>query len=84
MIECKFNKGDYLTYHGGRNFAVYDRTDKKGYMHFKYYYSWFFEKVLTDYTMIVNYQDNFKPISEDEKLKFNEILDLFKKGEKYV
>lgn len=73
MIEEKFKKGDYIISHHCGDMAVYDKIDKKGYMHFKYYYNAMFHSFnnVKEYTMQINYQKYYDLCSEAEK----EVLD---------
>lgn len=81
IFEEKFKKGDYIINHTCGDIAVYDKMDKHGYIHFKYYYSNMFHhlKDVEKYTLQVNYQKMFELCNDEEKIKFNEII---KKHEK--
>jgi len=79
--EPKFKKGDYIINRRAKDMAVYDKVDKKGYMHFKYYYGGMLEKLkdVSTYTMLINYQDFYDFCTEEEKKKLDDIIEQDKK-----
>lgn len=76
MIEPKFKKGDHIINRSAHDMAVYDKTDNKGYMHFKYFYSGMFHKFndVRKYTLQVNYQKFWDLCTEEEIEKLDELI----------
>lgn len=72
----KFKKGDYIINRSCGDMAVYDKTDKKGYMHFKYYYSAMFHELADcdKYVMQINYQKFYDNCNEMERKTMDDIL----------
>lgn len=77
MLEEKFKKGDYIINRACGDMAVYDKVDKKGYMHFKYYYSGLFGELrdCTVYTMQINYQKFYELCDDGEKGKMDRVIE---------
>lgn len=84
MEEIKFKQGDYIINRSGGDMGVFDKLDKKGYMHFKMFYGGmlkYFKDVKT-YTLQINYQKFFDLCSEEEKNKLDKLYAEYKqKGE---
>ena len=81
FITEKFQKGDYIINRYAGDMAVYDKTDKKGYMHFKLYYGGMFGDVKDkDFTLIWKYQDNYELCDEKEKECLDTIIKDYKKN----
>ena len=80
MIEEKFKKGDYIISHHCGDMAVYDKIDKKGYMHFKHYYNAMFHSFnnVKEYTMHINYQKYYDLCSEAEKEALDKLIKDYK------
>lgn len=76
MIEPKFTNGDYIINRKSKDMGVFDKVDKKGYMHFKYYYSGMFEnlKDVSTYTLFVDYQKFFELCNDEEKEKLDNVI----------
>ena len=76
MIEPKFSRGDYIINRSAHDMAVYDKTDKRGYMHFTHYYGHMFRKFydVKNYTLQVNYQKFWDVCTEEEKKKMDELI----------
>lgn len=76
VFEEKFKKGDYIINRHCGDMAIYDKTDKNGYMHFKYYYGAMLHSFhdIKKYTMQINYQKFYELCNDEEKLKFDEII----------
>lgn len=74
-FEEKFKKGDIIICHGCKDIAVYDKTDKKGYMHFKEYYDRMFDRMkdVKRYTLQVNYQKMWNLCTQEEVQRFEDI-----------
>lgn len=70
MLEEKFKKGDYIINRCSLDMAVYDKVDKKGYIHFKEYYSHMFKEFhdVDKYTLQINYQ-NFYDLMNNEEIE---------------
>lgn len=68
-FEEKFKNGDYIISKPCGDMAIYDKTDKKGYMHFKHYYGAMFGefKDAKTYTLQINYQKFYEPCTDEEK-----------------
>ena len=79
LVNEKFQKGDYIINRYAGDMGVYDRTDKKGYMHFKLYYGGMFGDVKDkDFTLIWRYQDNYELCNDEEKARLDEIIKEYK------
>lgn len=76
MIEERFKKGDYIINRTCGDMAIYDKLDSKGYMHFKRSYSAMFKELrdIKAYTLQINYQTFYNLCNDDEKKKFDEII----------
>lgn len=75
-IEEKFHKGDCIISHSSGDMAIYDKVDKNGYMHFKFYYNAMFHKLydVKTYIMQINYQSFYELCNEGEKQKLDNII----------
>lgn len=71
-IEEKFKNGDIIVCNGCKDMAVYDKVDKKGYMHFKKYYCRMKQTFIDvkKYTLQINYQKFWHVATDDEEEKF--------------
>lgn len=81
-----FNEGDFIISHSSGDMAVFDKIDKKGYVHFKKYYGAMFEDMKgDDYIFHMNFLKFFELCNEEEKNNFTKILEDEKKNpEKYL
>lgn len=80
-----FKHGDYIIGHSSGDMAVYDKTDEKGYIHFKYYYSGMFKELKSDeeckkYILHISYQKFFVLCNDKEKNKMDNLIKKRKKG----
>lgn len=70
-MEPKFKENDYIINHASGDMAIIDSVAKKGYYHFKVYYSGMFEEFkdakdkLND--LQINYQKFWDLCTDDEK-----------------
>nr|DAU33938.1 MAG TPA: hypothetical protein [Caudoviricetes sp.] len=76
MEKIKFKEGDYIINRKCGDIAIFDKVDKKGYMHFEKYYSKMgnYFKDITKYTLQINYQKFYDICTSEEKEKFYELL----------
>ena len=80
-IDCEYKEGDYIISHASGDMGVFNKIDKKGYVHFKKYYDCMFEYIKGDeYNFHMNFLKFFEPCNEEEKKKMNEILEDEKKN----
>lgn len=77
VFEEKFKNGDYIINRKCGDMAVYDKTDKNGYMHFKYYYGKMFDSFhdVKKYTMQINYQKFYELCNDDEKNRMDDLIE---------
>ena len=75
MIE-KVNKDDFIINKRAGDMAVIDKIDKKGYIHFKYYYGKMFDKLKNtdNYTLQENYLKFWDFCNDDEKNNMVKII----------
>lgn len=73
MMEEKFKQGDYIINRNCGDMAVYDKVDKKGYMHFSKYYGGMFKELkdTSKFTLQLNYQKFYELCNESEKNKLD-------------
>lgn len=82
-IECQFKQGDYIISHASGDMGVFNKIDKKGYVHFKKYYGAMCEDIRGDeYNFHMNFLKFFEPCNEEEIKKLDEILEDAEKNPK--
>lgn len=82
MIEPKFKKGDYIINRTAKEMAIYDKLDAKGYMHFKRYRHGMLGDFVNpkEFTLQINYQKFYEPMTDEEKDIFNKIIEEHDNG----
>lgn len=76
MEKIKFKEGDYIINRKCGDFAIFDKLDKNGYMHFEKYYSKMSRELkdVKKYTLQINYQKFFDICTEEEINDIKKIL----------
>lgn len=77
-MEAIFNPGDYIINKAAGDLAIIDKITKKGYYHFKEYYSSMFEEFRDSKNALndlqINYQKFWNLCTEEEKKKMDELI----------
>jgi len=79
-IEPKFKKGDYIINHSSKDMAIVKGITKKGYYQFEAYYDGMFNELKDvknlNYDLQVNYQKFFELCNDEERKKFDDIINV--------
>lgn len=76
ITDNRFKEGDFIISHASGDMGVFNKIDKKGYVHFKKYYDATFEHMKGDeYIFHMNFLKFFEPCNEEETKQFKEILE---------
>lgn len=83
-MEAIFNPGDYIINKAAGDLAIIDKITKKGYYHFKEYYSRMFEEFRDSKNALndlqINYQKFWELCNEEERKKLDELIKEKKVG----
>ena len=76
ITDNRFKEGDFIISHASGDMGVFNKIDKKGYVHFKKYYDSMFESIKGDeYNFHMNFLKFFELCNEEEIKQFKEILE---------
>lgn len=72
----KFAKGDKIVSRTSGDMGVFDKIDKKGYVHFKQYVGGMFHdmKNVKEYTLQSNYLKLYELCSEEDEREFEKLI----------